>query len=281
MAAKGKQTGKPRLDDWQLRAPRRGGVSLARLDPDARPYSSGDKDADKAAVEKLAQDIDVLQDKLFAARSHKLLVVLQGTDAAGKDGTIRNVFGRVSPLGVHTRSWRAPTEEERAHDFLWRIHQRVPAAGELVIFNRSHYEDVLVPMAEAGLKRAEALVRCRQINDFERMLSETGTVLLKFLLLISKDEQKERLQARLDDPAKAWKFDRHDLEVRRRWNAYQAAYELVLGHTATDHAPWTIVPANSKTHRNLMVATLVRDALAALKLRYPPPIPELAGARIP
>ena len=280
MTAKG-QRAKPRLRDWQWRAPRPGGVSLAKLDPDARPFSSGDKDADKAAVEKLALEIDVLQDKLFAARSHKLLVVLQGTDGSGKDGTIRHVFGRVSPLGVNTRSWRAPTEEERARDFLWRIHQRVPAAGELVIFNRSHYEDVLVPMAEAGMKRADALLRCRQINDFERMLAETGTVILKFLLLVSKDEQKERLQARLDDPAKAWKFDAHDLEVRRKWDAYQAAHELVLGRTATAHAPWTVVPANSKTHRNLMVATIVRDTLASLKLRYPPPAPELAGKRIP
>jgi polyphosphate kinase 2 (PPK2 family) len=181
---------------------------------------------------------------------------------------------------VRARGWRAPTEEERAHDFLWRIHQAAPAAGELAIFNRSHYEDVLVPMAELGMKPAEARVRCRQINDFELLLTETGTLILKFMLLISKEEQRQRLQARIDDPSKAWKYDPHDLDVRRRWDAYQKAYEFTLAQTGTAYAPWTIVPANSKTHRNLMVATVVRDAMAALKLRYPPPKEGIAGTRV-
>jgi PPK2 family polyphosphate:nucleotide phosphotransferase len=268
------------LAAWQLRSPAPRGFSLAALDPGAKPFSQGNKAADEVAVETLALEIDRLQDLLFADRRHKLLVVLQGMDASGKDGTIRHVFGRVSPLGAHTRSWKAPTEEERAHDFLWRIHHHVPGAGDLMIFNRSHYEDVLVPMAEFGMKKADALVRCRQINDFEQMLADTGTVLLKFKLLISKDEQKERLQARIDDPTKAWKFDPHDLEVRRKWDAYQAAYELVLANTGTPHAPWTIVPADSKTHRNLMIGTVVRDTLASLKLRYPPAEPGVAGVRV-
>jgi len=254
------------LAAWQLRAPARG-FSLAKLDPDAAPFSSGDKARDKEKVEKLAQEIDVLQDMLFADRRYKLLVVLQGTDGSGKDGTIRGVFSRVSPLGCHAHGWKAPTEDERAHDFLWRIHKVVPAAGELAIFNRSHYEDVLVPMAELGMQPAEAQVRCRQINDFELMLSESGTVVLKFMLLISQEEQRQRLQVRIDDPSKAWKFDPHDLEVRKRWDAYRAAYEFMLARTGTQHAPWTIVPANSKTHRNVMIGTVVRDALAALKLR--------------
>lgn len=275
---KGKR-GKPDLSAWRLDAghPR---LSLARFDPEAQPFSSGDKEKDKARVEELALEIDTLQDLLYANRDRKVLVLLQGIDASGKDGTIRNVFGRVSPLGVHTRGWRAPTEEERAHDFLWRIHQRVPAAGELMIFNRSHYEDVLVPVAEAGMKRDAALQRCRQINDFERMLTETGTLVLKFLLLVSKDEQRKRLQARIDDPAKAWKFETHDLEVRKRWDRYMRAYELAIGQTSTAWAPWTLVPADSKTHRNVMVATVVRDALAGLKMRYPAARPDVAGVRV-
>jgi PPK2 family polyphosphate:nucleotide phosphotransferase len=269
----------PALARWQLAKPGTA-VRLGRYDAGEKPFSSGDKAADKAQADALALEIDQLQDMLFADRRFKVLVVLQGMDGSGKDGTIRGVFGRVSPLGVHTRSWRAPTEEERAHDFLWRIHHRVPAAGELMIFNRSHYEDVLVPMAEFGMKKADALVRCRQINDFERMLTETGTVILKFMLLISKEEQRERLQARLDDASKAWKFAAHDLEVRKLWDRYRKAYEVVLSQTGTSHAPWTVVPADSKTHRNVMIGTLVRDRLAGLKLRYPPPDPALAGLQV-
>jgi PPK2 family polyphosphate:nucleotide phosphotransferase len=265
------------LRDWQ---PRKGALALAGFDPAAQPFSGGDKARDKLAVEALAAEIDKLQDVLFADKRFKLLVILQGMDASGKDGTVRGVFGRVSPLGAHTRSWRAPSEEERAHDFLWRIHHLVPAAGELMIFNRSQYEDVLVPMVAGSLKRRHALERCAHINDFERMLAETGTVVLKFLLHISKEEQARRLQERLDDPSKNWKFAEHDLEARRHWAAYRKAYELILAHTSTPHAPWTIVPADSKTHRNLMIATVVRDKLASLGLRYPPPDPALKGIRV-
>lgn len=267
------------LARWQLRAPAPR-FSLDALDPDARPFSLGGKDEDRAAVDQLAGEIDQLQDLLFADRRFKLLVALQGTDGSGKDGTIRHVFGRVSPLGSHAYGWKAPTEEERAHDFLWRIHQAVPGAGELAIFNRSHYEDVLVPMAEFGMKAAEARQRCRQILDFERMLTETGTVVLKFMLLISKEEQQARLQARIDDASKAWKYDPHDLQVRKRWDSYRKAYEFVLRETGAEFAPWTIVPANSKTHRNVMIGTVVRDALAALKLRYPPAKEGIAGTRV-
>ncbi|MDB5861069.1 MAG: phosphate--nucleotide phosphotransferase [Ramlibacter sp.] len=277
--AKGKRARKD-LAVWQVREPPPRGISLASLDPDAEPFSLGDKDADKAAVDALAREIDELQNLLYADRRFKLLVVLQGTDGSGKDGTIRAVFNRVSPLGTRAHGFRAPTDEEHAHDFLWRIHQRVPAAGELTIFNRSHYEDVLVPMAEQGMKTSDARIRCRQIKDFELLLTETGTVILKFMLLISKDEQRQRLQARIDDPSKAWKFDTHDLEVRQRWSAYQKAYEFALAQTGTDYAPWTIVPANSKTHRNIMIGTMVRDALSALKLRYPPPKEGIAGIRV-
>ncbi|MBI2769894.1 MAG: polyphosphate--nucleotide phosphotransferase [Burkholderiales bacterium] len=268
------------LARWQ---PRGGGGKpwpLSKADPGAKPYSCGDKQRDKEAVETLACEIDTLQDLLFADRRYKLLVVLQGMDGSGKDGTIRHVFGRVSPLGVRTASWRAPTAEERDHDFLWRIHQKVPGAGELMIFNRSHYEDVLVPVVDGLITPAQAKQRFAQINDFERLLAESGTVLLKFMLHISPDEQRERLQARIDDPAKGWKFMPRDLEVRKQWRAYMKAYEALLGATSTAHAPWTIVPADSKTHRNLMIATVVRDTLKSLKLRYPPLADGLEGARV-
>lgn len=268
------------LEPWQLHAPARHGFSLDALDPGARPFSLGNKAKDTEALEQLMVEIGNLQDRLFADKRYKLLVILQGTDASGKDGTIRHVFNRVSPLGAHAVGWRPPTDQERAHDFLWRIHQAMPEAGHLVIFNRSHYEDVLVPMVEQGLTPAEARVRCRQINDFELMLTETGTVILKFMLLISKEEQRKRIQARIDDATKAWKFDPHDLDVRKRWDAYRAAYEFALAQTATEYAPWTIVPADSKTHRNLMVATLVRDALVGMKLRYPPAKEGIAGVKV-
>ena len=277
---KDRQKESTRLAPWQPRGNNSKAVALSKFDPAAKPFSSGDKAKDKAAVEALALEIDALQDLLFADRRFKVLVVLQGMDASGKDGTIRGVFGRVSPLGVHTISWKAPTSEERVHDFLWRIHPRVPGAGELAIFNRSHYEDVLVPVVLGTLSTDATQQRFRQINDFERLLAETGTVLMKFMLHISPDEQRERLQARIDDPTKAWKFMAADLEVRKQWKDYQAAYGALLGATSTDLAPWTIVPADSKTHRNLMIATLVRDKLRSLGLRYPAPDPALRGVKV-
>ena len=253
---------------------------LAGIDPRAKPFSSGDKAADQAAVDKLAGEIDRLQDMLFADRRFKVLVVLQGTDTSGKDGTIRGVFSKTSALGVRTAAWKAPSEEERAHDFLWRIHQKVPGAGEIVIFNRSHYEDVLVPVVKGFITAQETQQRFAQINDFERLLVESGTVVLKFLLHISKDEQRERLQDRLDDPSKHWKFAIGDLEERTRWDAYQAAYGEAVSATGTPWAPWTIVPADSKTHRNLMIGSVVKQSLESLKLRYPPGDPALANIKV-
>ncbi|MED5619816.1 PPK2 family polyphosphate kinase [Ideonella sp. BN130291] len=190
-------------------------------------------------------------------------------DTSGKDGTLRGVFGRMSPLGVHTAAWKAPTEDEKARDPLWRIHQRVPAAGEITVFNRSHYEDVLVPVVNGWIDEAQTRQRYTHINDFERMLTETGTVVVKFMLHISKDKQRERLQARIDDPAKRWKFQRDDLTVREHWAEYQRAYEAAIAATGTTWAPWTIVAADSKTHRNLMIATVMKDTLQQLKLRFP------------
>ena len=210
-----------------------------------------------------------------------MLVVLQGTDTSGKDGTIRGVFALTSALGVHAVGWKAPNEEERAHDYLWRIHKKVPAAGEIVIFNRSHYEDVLVPVVRGWIAKAELQQRLAHINDFERMLGETGTTVLKFFLHISNEEQRQRLQERLDDPTKHWKFAVGDLDERKHWDKYQAAYSAMIAATGTSWAPWTIVPSDSKTHRNLMIATAVTEALRGLKLRYPPGDPALANIKVP
>ncbi len=279
MAKKSKSA--PNLADWQPPSGKSASAfSLARLDPAAKPWSSGNKDVDKAALTQLAVELDGLQDMFYADKRFKLLVVLQGTDTSGKDGTVRGVFSRTSPLGVHTIGWKAPTEEERAHDYLWRIHQAMPGAGDITVFNRSHYEDVLVPAVNKWITPAQVEQRFRHINEFERLLAETGTVVLKFLLHISKDEQRARLQERIDDPTKHWKFSLGDVEVRKQWNEYQKAYDALLRATSTEHAPWTIVPANSKTHRNLMIATIVRDTLTQLKLRYPPSDPRLTGLKI-
>ena len=281
------------LKDWQP-APAKAGnadegygayaqakpVDLKDYDPGAKPYSSGDKEADKARVDQLAGEIDTLQDILLANRKKRLLVILQGTDASGKDGTLRGVFARTSPLGVHTVGWKAPCEEELAHDYLWRIHRAMPAAGEITVFNRSHYEDVLVPTVNGWISMEQTRQRYAQINDFERMLTENDTILLKFMLHISKDEQRERLQERIDDETKHWKFSLGDLDVRKQWNDYQAAYAALLGATSTPWAPWIVVPADSKTHRNLMIATVVRDTLQSLNLSYPPAKKELRGMKI-
>ncbi len=270
--------------DWQL--PVANGKSgqkgrlLKDFDPAAKPFSSGDKQADIAATQALAEELDGLQNLFYADRRYKLLVILQGTDTSGKDGTVRGVFNRMSPLGVHTVGWKAPTDEERAHDFLWRIHQKMPGNGEIVIFNRSHYEDVLVPPVNGWITPKQTKQRYAQINDFERMLTDTGTIILKFMLHISYEEQRIRLQERIDDVTKHWKFAQGDIEVRKQFKPYQKAYEALLNATSTPNAQWTVVPANSKTHRNLMIATLLRDALLKLKLRFPPENPALTGITI-
>ena len=278
-----------RLSPWQPTV--KGGVDdprkkahksfkLADCDPAAKPFSTGDKKSDKAAVETLALELDELQNLFYADKRFKLLVILQGTDTSGKDGTLRGVFSRVTPLGVHTVGWKAPTEDERAHDYLWRIHQHTPGAGEFVLFNRSQYEDVLVPPVNGWITPEQTAQRYAQINDFERMLSENGTIILKFMLHISYKEQGVRLQERIDDETKHWKFSMGDLQVRKQWKAYQQAYENLLNATSTPWAPWTVVPADSKPHRNLMIATVVNNTLKQLGLRYPPSDPALKGLKV-
>ena len=282
-SARDKQTAQ-RWSRCQPGAPRLPGAaaagkafSLDSLDPGDKPFATGSKTEDKAAVEALAVELDTLQNLFYADRRFKLLVVLQGTDTSGKDGTIRGVFGRMSALGVHAVGWKAPTETERAHDYLWRIHQQVPQAGDITVFNRSHYEDVLVPVVEGWIDKKATLRRYAQINDFERLLTETGTVVLKCMLHIGKDEQRERLQERIDDPAKHWKFSMGDLDARKKWDSYQRAYARALDATSTDHAPWYVIPGNSKTHRNLMIAKLLVKTLKDMKLSVPPPDATLKG----
>lgn len=269
---------------WQPGTPtsggKRGDVELQDFDPSAKPFSQGDKSDNKQIVTRLAGELDLLQQVFYADRRYKLLVVLQGMDTAGKDGTARGVFGEMSPLGVRTVSWKAPTDLEKSHDYLWRIHQQMPGAGEIVIFNRSQYEDVLVPVVNQWITPEQQRQRYAQINDFERMLAENGTVILKFMLHISKEEQRQRLQERLDDPAKHWKFDMGDIEVRKQWAAYQHAYAQLLPATHTPWAPWTIVPADSKTHRNLMIATITTAVMQNLKLQYPEGDPALTNFKV-
>jgi len=268
----------PRIARYRHDSPKRR-FRLDKVDPDDAPFSAGDDEHDRATVLELTDRLDSLQRLLYADRRYKMLVVLQGMDASGKDGTLRGVFGAMSPLGLRAVGWKAPTEQERAHDPWWRIHQAVPGNGELVVFNRSHYEDVLVPVVNRQLTPQQIEQRYRQINEFERMLTEHGTVICKFMLHISKAEQRRRLQERLDDTSKHWKFDVGDLEVRKRWQQYMAAYEDAISATGTRWAPWTVVPADSKTHRNLMIATLLERTLRELKLRAPPN-PALANLQV-
>ncbi len=243
---------------------------LGRLDP-ADMSSFPDRAAAEAQTKDDAKAIDVLQDKLFAEGRRALLVVLQGTDTAGKDGTIKTVFKEVSPLGTVVTAFKAPNEEERAHDFLWRIHNACPRRGFIGIFNRSHYEDVLIGRVKKLAPKPEIEARYGQINAFEKTLTETGTTILKFMLNISKKEQRERLQARLDERKGQWKFNAGDLEDRKLWDKYRAAYELMLDKCSTAWAPWHVIPADRKWARDAAIANIVRATLEKMDPQYPKP----------
>ena len=225
------------------------------------------------ATEKHVKRISDLQRVLYADARYALLIVLQGRDASGKDGTIRRVFTAVNPQGCSVASFKAPTELEQRHDFLWRVHAQVPQRGMIGIFNRSHYEDVLVPRVHGSIKKKEWLARYDEINDFEKILDHNGVVMLKFMLHVSRDEQKRRLMERLADETKNWKFRVGDLEDRARWDDFTKAYEGALKHTSTKWAPWYIVPADDKDVRDWLVARTIADALGKLGLRYPPADP--------
>jgi len=255
-------------------------VKLLKWDPNDMGDFKGGKEEGLAKLEKLNGKLEVLQELLFAEHKHKVLVVLQAMDTGGKDGAIRRVFDRVNPAGVRVASFKAPTSEELDHDFLWRVHKEVPGKGEMVIFNRSHYEDVLVVRVHNYVPPEVWKKRFDQIKEFERTLAENGTTILKFYLHIDLDEQKERLQARLDDPTKRWKFRLGDLEERKLWPDYMEAFEDVLSKTSTDYAPWYIVPANRKWFRDLVISSVLVDTLEGLKMKYPESEENLDGVVI-
>ncbi len=245
----------------------------------ARPARAPTKAAALAQVKQLGNRIDELQDALYAESRRSLLVVLQGRDTSGKDGTIRKVFDALDPLGISITSFKAPTPQELAHDYLWRVHQAVPARGTIGVFNRSHYEDVLVVRVHGLVPESVWRPRYDQINRFERTLTENGVTILKFFLHISREEQRERLLARLKDPKKYWKFSAGDLGERERWDDYTAAYEEMLARTSTAEAPWYVVPADKKYLRDVLVAQVVADALEGMRPEYPGPPAELEKFR--
>ena len=264
----------------QYRVKPGGKIQLSDWPADDKSAFDGDKDQAKPKLEKLNTELEALQELLFAEHKHKLMIVLQGMDTSGKDGVIRHVFDGVNPQGVRVASFKAPTAEELDHDYLWRVHKQTPGKGELVIFNRSHYEDVLVVRVHEMVSEKVWKLRYQQINNFERMLVEEGTTIIKFFLHIDLDEQKERLVARLQDSTKHWKFNVGDLGERKLWSQYTKAYEDVLNKTSTKWAPWYIVPANRKWYRNLVIASVLVEALNELKMAYPQPKDDLSSVVI-
>jgi len=256
-----------------------GTVRLAEVDPQAK--SGWDKDDAKEELKRLQEQMQELQERLYAEGEQSLLIVLQAMDAGGKDSTIRRVFEGVNPQGVKVASFKRPTELELAHDFLWRVHQQVPRKGYIGIFNRSHYEDVLVAKVNALAPPDVIEARYDHINNFERLLADSGTRIIKFYLHISKDEQRERFQERLDRPDKHWKFSMGDLPVREQWDDYMAAFETALTRCSPDYAPWYIIPANRKWHRDLMVAQTIVATLKDMDPQYPEPEAGLDTVVIP
>jgi PPK2 family polyphosphate:nucleotide phosphotransferase len=249
------------------------GAKLRLSDFDTRETTEapGDKTGTASVNTAIQERLSGLQELLYAEGRRKLLIILQGMDTSGKDGTIRHVMGGFDPTGVRVVSFKKPSLQELAHDYLWRVHANVPASGEVVVFNRSHYEDVLIVRVRELVPREVWSQRFDQINEFERMLAENGTIILKFFLHISRDEQKERLQARISDPTKRWKFQHGDLEERKLWDDYQNAYEDALSKTSTAWAPWWVVPSDRKWYRNFVVGTVVAETLAKLDMKYPQP----------
>ena len=240
-------------------------------DAAAPPSDAPTKDDAQHQVDELTKRLDQLQEALYAENRRAVLIVLQGRDTAGKDGAIRKVFGPLNPQGVTVSSFKAPTAVELAHDFLWRVHLEVPPRGAIGIFNRSHYEDVLVVRVHQLVPESVWRPRYEQINLFERILTENGVTVLKFFLHISREEQRQRLRARLDDPTKYWKFSAGDLAERDRWDAYTEAYEEALQRTSSAEAPWWVVPADKKYFRDLLVAQVVTDMLERMDPKYPGP----------
>lgn len=252
----------------------RGPVDLASYDPHAKPGFDGPKQEGKAALYAMGDELADLQERLFAEGrtdgTRNILLVLQGMDTSGKGGVIRHAVGLVDPQGVRITSFKAPTEEERAHDFLWRVERRLPDPGIIGVFDRSHYEDVLIARVRGLAPPEEIERRYGAINDFEKRLVDGGTTVVKCMLHISAEEQKERLLARLDDPTKRWKFNPGDVDERQHWSEYVRAYEIALERTNTEHAPWLIVPGDRKWFGKLAVAQVLLETLERLDLGWPP-----------
>jgi PPK2 family polyphosphate:nucleotide phosphotransferase len=255
-------------------------TKLANIDASSTCGYKADKASTVALLAELNAKLAQLQTVLYAEQKHRVLIVLQAMDTGGKDGVIRKVFSGINPQGVRVVSFKAPTAPELAHDYLWRVHAQVPAKGEMVVFNRSHYEDVLITRVHKWIDDKTAKRRFREINEFEAMLAAEGVTILKFFLHISKDEQKQRLQDRLDDPAKTWKFNVGDLAERKLWIDYQRVYEEALRATSTPAAPWHVVPADRKWVRDVYVASVLAKTLADLDMQYPAPPADLAGIQI-
>ncbi len=244
-------------------------LNLSKVDPAATGDFKGKAAAAAPTARNLAH-LRRLQGLLYAEAKRSVLIVVQAMDTGGKDGAIKHVFGGVNPQGCSVTSFKQPSHTEAAHDYLWRVHAAAPARGQLGIFNRSHYEDVLVVRVHDLVPKPVWSERYAQINDFERLLSDAGTTVIKFFLHISKDEQKRRLQSRLDDPKKHWKFDANDLKERAHWDAYQAAYEDALRKCSTEAAPWYAVPSDHKWFRNWVISDTIVRTMKKLDLKYPP-----------
>lgn len=273
----GRRGAKDRLRE-RLRVAQGRRIRLSGIDPSDTHGRT--KAGSAAALEAGLQRLSKLQDRLWAEAKHSLLIVLQGMDASGKDGTIRHVMSAFNPMGCPVASFKVPTAEELAHDFLWRVHPHAPGKGEIAIFNRSHYEDVLVVRVHELVPKSVWQLRYDQINAFEETVASGGATIVKFFLHIDRDEQRQRLQARLDDPTKRWKFKTGDLVERKLWDGYMAAYEDTLSRCSTAIAPWYIVPANNKWFRDLAVAEIVGDVIEDLDPQYPQPSEDLSAIRI-
>jgi len=261
----------------------RGPVDLTSYEARATPGFTGGKKQGKAALEALGKPLSDLQERLFAegvsGADRAVLLVLQGMDTSGKGGVLRHTVGLVDPQGVRIKSFKRPTRAELRHDFLWRVERELPEPGMIGVFDRSHYEDVLVPRVHGELLRKEITARYKAINDFEKRLVEAGTVVVKCMLHVSADEQRQRLLRRLDRPDKLWKFDPHDVDERVLWPEYQQAYEKAIEKTNTGHAPWLVVPADRKWFRNLAVAEVLRETLSRMDPTWPGPDFEVAEQR--
>jgi len=267
--------GRRESDRWRIAPGTK--VDLTRAETSSTAGSPGDKASTREAIRPLTGEIGGLQERLWAEDKQSLLIVFQAMDTGGKDGAIEHVFTGVNPQGIRIANFKAPSDEELDHDFLWRIHWRVPGKGEIGIFNRSHYEDVGVVRVLGLIPEKEWRRRYEHINEFEELLAENGTRIVKCFLHISKEEQAARLQARLDDPAKRWKFRRGDLETRKHWDVYMAAYGEAITQTSKRHAPWFVIPSDRKWYRDWVVSNIVLDTLRDMDPQFPEPEEDLDG----